>query len=210
MQPLVMQMLRAVSEAVGSPQHLVDTHSSNYLKRPTRMINCCGLASTLVEWTQLVMPWEFELRSDQVVSLLGRLIERCKALFRSQPRRQHVFAVGIMLDAVEVYAISRKDGKFMVERTDLQPLSIDSDSPGLRLVASVLQASFEQLGYCSTPLDPASFQIHGFAISDAQLIQESSAPRSEHPGSYVFRVAVDRWGPAILKLSQTCYEVMHP
>ncbi len=175
MQALVMDMLRAVSEAVGSPQVLVDTHNSNYLEQPTGMIDCCGLASELVEWAQLVVPWQFKPSSDhwQAVSLLGQLIDRCEALFDRQPRRQQVFAVGIMLDAVEVYAISRKNGRFIVERTGLSPLSIDSGSRGLQLVASVLQASLEQLGYCSHRL-PASFQLGGCTISDAKLIQRAA------------------------------------
>ncbi len=208
MQPLVMQMLSAVSDAVGSSQHLFDTHSSNFLKRPTAMIDCCGLASTLVEWTQLVVPYEFKLRSRQVVSLLGQLIDRCEKLFHHQRRRQHVYAVGIMLDAVEVFSISCNNGKISVERTGLQPLSIASGSPGLRLLASVLQASLVQLGY-SSPQLPPSFQLGNHTLSNAQLIQEGSAPCSGHPGSYVFRVTVDALQhSAILKLSHDDHEVI--
>ena len=148
-------MLRTISRAVGSPQKLVDTHVSNYLKQPTAMIDCCGLATDHVDWRQLVVPWECKLKSTQVVSLLGQLIDRCTQLFRNQQQRQRVYAVGIMLDAVEVFSISRMDGMLSVEGTGLQPLTIDSRSPGLQLVASVLQASLEQLGFASPTL-PAS------------------------------------------------------
>ncbi len=206
MQPLLMDMLSAVSEAAGSPQILVDTHSSNYLKRPTGMIDCSGLASELVEWSQLVVPWEFKTSADEVVSLLGQLIDRCEALFHRQPQRGHVYAAGITMDAVEVYTISRD---YIVERTGMQPLSIDSRSPGLRLVASVLQASFEQLGF-SCPQLPSGIHLGSYKIGHGELIQQDSAPNGGHPDSFMFRVDVDGlYEPAVLKLSRDFKEVMH-
>ena len=212
MQPLVMEMLRVLSRALGSPQKLLDTHISSYLKQPTAMIDCSGFATELVEWTQLVVPWEFKLGREQVRNLLGQLMGRCTPLFQNQPQRRRVYAVGIMLDAVEVFTISRvsEGGMLKVARTGLQPLSLHSSSPGLRLVASILQASLEELGFRSPQL-PVSIQLGAFTIRNIELIQEGGAPAGGQPGSCVFRVAVDGLEElAILKLNDTDHEVMHP
>ena len=210
MQPLVMDMLHAIARAVGASQKLVDTHASNYLKLPTGMIDCCGLRSDLVAWTQLVVPWEFKLSSTQAVSLLGQLITRCIDLFDKQPQCQCVYAVGIMLDAVEVFTISRVNGMLSVAGTGLQPLSINSQSPGLQLVASVLQAAPEELGFCSPRL-PASIELGGYTMRNLEVIQDGTARPGGHPGTYVFRVAVDGLQePAVLKLGFSDREVIHP
>lgn len=172
------------------------------------MIDCSGLATELVEWTQLGVPYEFRLWRTQVESLLGQLIVRCTPLFQHQPQRLRVYAVGIMLDAVEVFTISRvgTGGMLRVECTGLQPLGINSTSPGLQLVASVLQASLEELGFRSPQL-PASFQPGGYTIRSFVLIQQGTAPSSGRPASYVFRVAVNGLEEsAILKLNNNDLE----
>ena len=157
-----------------------------------------------------MVPWEFKLSRDEVVSLHGQLINRCEVLFLKQSQRRRVYAVGIMMDAVEVYVISRS---FNVQRTGLLPLSIDSHSPGLRLVASVLQASLEQLDFWSPQLLPGT-RLGSYTIRHADLIKQGSAPRGENPDTLVYRVAVDGLEePAVLKLRQESNdpnEVMHP
>lgn len=52
-------------------------------------------------------PWEFQLSITEIEALLGQLIDRCEVVFSNQPLRKQGFAVGITLEAVEVFGISR-------------------------------------------------------------------------------------------------------
>ena len=147
MQPRVMELLHAIAHAVQSPQVLVDMHTCNYLQRPIAKIDCSSMASELSQWTQLVTPWEFKLSIKDIEALLGQLIERCEVMFSNQPSRKQAFAVGITLEAVEVFGISRKpeDGSISVQRSGPQLLSISRRSPGLQWISRILQASLTDL-----------------------------------------------------------------
>ena len=153
MQPRVVELLHAIAHAVQSPQILVDMHICNYLQRPIAKIDCSGMASKLSQWTQLVTPWEFKLSIKEIEALLGQLIDRCEVMFSNQPSRKQAFAVGITLEAVEVFGISRNpvDGKMSVQRSGPQLLSISHHSPGLQWISCILQASLTELGVCQHP-----------------------------------------------------------
>lgn len=93
-------------------------------------------------------PWEFQLSITEIKALLGQLIDRCEVVFSNQPLRKQGFAVGITLEAVEVFGISRnpEDGKISVQRSGPQLLSISHHSPELQWISRILQTSLTDLG----------------------------------------------------------------
>ena len=209
MQPRVIELLHAIAHAVQSPQVLVDMHICNYLQRPIAKIDCSGMASELSQWTQLVTPWEFKLSFKEIEALLGQLIDRCEVMFSNQPSRKQAFAVGITLEAVEVFGISRnpEDGKISVQRSGPQLLSISHHSPGLQWISRILQASLTDLGFVSTlPVDPV--QIGGCSVRLQKLIALGLAPATQGSGSYVLEGILGGEEPIIVKLSRSQQEVL--
>ena len=208
-QPRVIQLLQTIAHAVQSQQVLVDMHMHNYLQRPIAMIDCSGMASEVLQWTQLVTPWEFKLSIKEIEALLGQLIERCEVMFSNQPSRKQDFAVGITLEAVEVFGISRnpEDGRISVQRSGPQLLSISPHSPGLQWISRVLQASLTDLGFVSTlPVDPA--QIGSCSVRLQKVIALGSAPASQGSGSYVLEGTLADEEPVVVKLNENQHEVL--
>ena len=209
MQPRVIELLRPIAHAVQSPQVLVDMHICNYLQRPIAKIDCSGMASKLSQWTQLVTPWEFRLSMKDIEALLGQLIDRCEVMFSNQPSRKQAFAVGITLEAVEVFGICRnpQDGRISVQRSGPQLLSISHDSPGLQWISRILQASLTDLGFVSTlPVDPV--HIGRCSVRLQKVIALGLAPASQGSGSYVLEGTLGDEAPVVVKLTRSQQEVL--
>ena len=209
MQPRVIELLDSIAHAVQSQQVLMDTHMRKYLQRPIAKIDCSGMASTLLQWTQLVTPWEFKLSNKDIEALLGQLIDRCEVMFTNQPLRKQAFAVGITLEAVEVFGICRnpEDGKLSVQRSGPQVLGISPHSPGLQMISRILQASLTDLGFVSNlPVDPV--QIGRCSVRLQKVIAVGSAPASQGSGSYVLQGTLGDKEPVIVKLNRSQQEVM--
>ncbi len=213
MQPLMMRLLQRLATALGSEVVLKDTHISNYLKNPTAQIDCSGLASPLVAWTQLIVPFEFKVGDGSMIEAAGQLIERCQHTFQQQPSQQHMFAVAITLASVEVISCSHGERHelMQVRRSGSQPLSLCSKSKGLQWICRILQADKATLGYCAPKLPP-SFKLGHHNLSNAQLLAQGTARESNNrQASYVYSVEVwDEGEAAVLKLNSGPQEVCQP
>lgn len=130
-------------------------------------------------------------------------------VFSNQPLRKQGFAVGITLEAVEVFGISRnpEDGKISVQRSGPQLLSISHHLPELQWISRILQASLTDLGFDSTlPVDPV--QIGRCSVRLQKLIALGSASASQGSGSYVLKGTLGDEEPIIVKLNRSQQEVL--
>ncbi len=145
---LLMDGLLALQDACGSWQVLADTHLRNFLKQPIAKISCSALASSARVWPALVVPLEFRVRRSGLHPAIGQLMGHCQEAALQQRDREHVYGVAVFIDAVVVLRFNMEHGNVTsVQRSGVEPLAVSSASAGLRLVARILQASREQLGY---------------------------------------------------------------
>ena len=213
MQPAAMELLHVMQQALGSGTGLVlaDTHASSYLHNPTKKIDCSGLAGDDRLWSQLVVPIEFKLYSEDADAALGQLVETASIVQRLQPERGFIYAVSITMDTVEVFCMrfgSLADISSISSSGQL-PLRLHQNSAGLHMLARVLAATLAQLGWVSAPLPKGRLGPHKFECTRRLALRTVSTSTPSRPCSYVFKAGLPEHGDsqAVLKLAFNDREV---
>ena len=209
MQPVVIDLILAVMQAVACDCRLFDTHlSSNQLENPTSRPDCTLVAAgDRAVWTQVVSVWEFktDIGKPKMETMYGQQVERCRAALDSYQQRQLVVAVGVTMNTLEVMTVERQRLEDLrLSTTGRQPFSVSPESLGFQLLVRLLTTRKAHLGF-TTALLPSLKSLGQQCFEIQHLVNQGST----HQGvvSWMFRVNLEVGGDAILKLSTSSQEV---
>jgi len=217
LQQVVVAVLQALRKACSPPSGMLilDTHSSGYLQDPIAKIDISGVASTASGWLGLIVAFELKLKQTASYqhAVVHQLQDRCRHACNQQQHRQHMFGAAIYPDAVEVLCFTPANGGgFSVRHLGPCPLAVSPESPGLQLLARILLASKEQLGYSLPSLEqPITFRGEtDRQLWEPQLIsirRDVTDSRSIRQRAYAVRLDAKDGPKAALRLATDGHEV---
>jgi len=210
---LLLTVLLSLRDAGRSPLCLADTYERGFLKRPIARIDISALASSARVWPGLIVSFEVCLHQSELPAAVGQLADRCQEACSQQLTRRHQYGVALCANAVEVFRFSMGPSRLTesskmpavtsVQRSGLQDLSIRPSSPGLQLLARVLLASKEALGY-PFPSLKQPIMLNKAELWEPQLLADC---REDGSDSAVYGVSLAAGTQAVLKLTHDVREV---
>ena len=118
-----------------------------------------SMAVWQVLWSTIAAVCELKpsLVGEHYQEALGQVADRMQALFQLQPQRMWCYGVVGGSSSLEVLLFHRQDpgkGSFSIKHTGLLSFSCHADSDGFKLLASLLQATHQQLGFKHAEMEP--------------------------------------------------------
>ena len=212
MQPVVIDLIQEVMQAVACDCHLLDTHlSSNQLEEPTNRPGCALVAAgDRAAWTQVVSIWDFKTGTgkQEMETMYGQQVKRCRAVLNSYKQRQLVVAVSVTMNTLEIMTAEPQPLEGLrLRTTGRHPFSISTASSGFQLLVQLLTTPKAQLGFITASL-PSINRMGRHCFKVEYLLNQGSSHQDSV--SWVFRVKLEAGGNAILKLSSSLLEVNQP
>ena len=201
---LLLSVLLGLCPPCRSSVVLADTHDRGHLQNPVIRIGISALASSARVWAGLIAPFEVSVLQSDLAVTAGQLADRCLEACSQQPGRKHIYGVAMFVDAIDVFCFHvGGDMITSVQHSGLIELSISPASPGLQLLARMLLASREQLGYIQPALTPP-IRLHDRELLEPELL---ATCREDGRGSIVYGVSLADGNKAVLKLVDDPHEV---